>query len=168
MKSRYFCTPTSEQLGASKSNAIMYGDGNSLTSKVITQTWNYERIVQELNTLERNYQQYRKVLGNILAVLNGDGGHRQSEVGIEQAAEEGLERFYKILNEVSKLPVTKDGVRVLPIAGHDSVLVPMEGGTLHESQAFLYIGGDKHEWYCGPPTRMMPVSECYSTDYKQP
>jgi hypothetical protein len=53
-----------------------------------------------------------QLLGNVLAVLNGDGGHRQSEVGQKQAAEEGIARFHELLEIVDRLPKTEDGVRL--------------------------------------------------------
>jgi hypothetical protein len=48
----------------------------------------------DIRSLAAERDQYREILGNVLAVLNGDGGHRQADVGTEQAAKDGLARFF--------------------------------------------------------------------------
>jgi len=44
----------------------------------------------------------RQALGNLLATLNGDGGQRQDEVGVKQAAEEGLSRVLAMLQVMAE------------------------------------------------------------------
>lgn len=43
-------------------------------------------------------------VGDLLAVLLGDGGHRQAEVGTEQAAREALERVHALRQRVAEAP----------------------------------------------------------------
>ena len=43
-------------------------------------------------------------VGDLLAVLLGDGGHRQAEVGTEQAASEALERVHALHQRVAEAP----------------------------------------------------------------
>jgi hypothetical protein len=47
-----------------------------------------------LRSLAAERDRYCEILGNVLAVLNGDGGHRQADVGTEQATKDGLARFF--------------------------------------------------------------------------
>jgi hypothetical protein len=45
-------------------------------------------------------RQERDCLRELLAVLNGDGGHRAQEVGYERAAEEAQARWYKMVSDL--------------------------------------------------------------------
>ncbi len=38
---------------------------------------------------------------NLLALMNGDGGHRQHEVGIEQAAREAEDKYTRMANALA-------------------------------------------------------------------
>lgn len=51
------------------------------------------RIMQEVAALK-----LRLAAGsNLIAIMNGDGGHRQEEIGFEKAAKEAEMRFYRIV-----------------------------------------------------------------------
>ena len=41
---------------------------------------------------------------NLLALMNGDGGHRQHGIGIEQAAKEAEAKYTRMLNALAALP----------------------------------------------------------------
>lgn len=53
--------------------------------------------------LEAERDKSGQILGNLLAVLNRDGGHRQDQVGVEQAAKEGITEFHRVTEERDRL-----------------------------------------------------------------
>lgn len=60
-------------------------------------------------------------MGNLLAVLHGDGGHHQQEVGTKQAIEDAINKHHDLQADLAearggldRLPRTADGVRVGP------------------------------------------------------
>lgn len=48
-------------------------------------------------------ERWRDLLGEVLAVLNGDGGHYQTEHGAGRAAIEGIRRYYQLLAQAEAL-----------------------------------------------------------------
>ena len=43
------------------------------------------------------------LLYNLLACMNGDGGHYQQEHGVPQATKHAVERFYALLTELDRI-----------------------------------------------------------------
>lgn len=46
---------------------------------------------------------WREILGNVLAILNRDGGHYQSRHGVAAAVAEGIDMHYEILHRMDQV-----------------------------------------------------------------
>ena len=60
-------------------------------------------LAEELNTPEG-----RAAVGNLLAVLNGDGGHHLAKVGLVQAAKDAEARYYDLWMRLDALSFEVD------------------------------------------------------------
>ena len=92
-------------------------------------------------------EQERQACGNLLARLNGDGGHRQDEVGVTQAAIEAESRVIAMMNTIARAEQERAEARTLlaRIVAHWEVGVLMDGvevdvdfvALLREARALL-------------------------------
>lgn len=69
----------------------------------------HDQLLIEFEQQER----WRDLLGEVLAVLNGDGGHYQTEHGAGRAAIEGIRRYYQLLARLDALDARLDAATVL-------------------------------------------------------
>jgi len=55
------------------------------------------RFTNKVDELERERDKLREHLGNLLAVLHGDGGHYEAEHGTDKSVADALEKYYNNL-----------------------------------------------------------------------
>jgi len=53
--------------------------------------------------VKENYKTDSWFLGNILAIMHGDGGHYQADHGTEKAVEDALKKWYDRADRIEKL-----------------------------------------------------------------
>ena len=67
----------------------------------------FENLVSDM---EKNGN-YKGILGNLLAILNGDGGHFQEKYGLTCAVMNGIDRFHnRKTNTVADGPLEPENV----------------------------------------------------------
>ena len=60
------------------------------------------------------------LLGELLAIIHRDGGHHQSDVGIEQAIKDAIESYYKLIKENDEMSEDSEFLNCLRAAGVDN------------------------------------------------
>lgn len=60
-------------------------------------------VVMRAEQAERERDELRQQLGDVLAVLHGDGGHHTEAVGIKQSVEDAIEKRNKFFIELDEL-----------------------------------------------------------------
>lgn len=66
-------------------------------------------------------ERWEDLLSNVLATLNGDGGHYQVKHGTAEAAANGLDRFFDLVGEADRLEFENKQLRAALQNAHDII-----------------------------------------------
>lgn len=90
-------------------------------------------------------------VGDLLAVLLGDGGHRQAEVGTEQAAREALAVVHDLRQRVAEAPSPEEVERLRERVGTLDKVASAHRALWRDGDTYVaQERGDIVEWMTGP------------------